>query len=334
MNVQFLIDAIVRQTTVLIAELATAGGLRAPLAHVANQVFLDLAAELERQGVSRKVSADMFGLALRGYQRKIQRLTESSTARGRSLWEAVLEYVSSRQFATRTEILKRFARDDEALVRGVLHDLTESGLLFCSGSGAGTGYRATTPDELGAIRAELGAEGLDELVWLFVFREGPCTLKTLHERTRLSEDVCARVVRRLVESGRLTEDVSDEESVYSSAEFHIPLGAPVGWAAAVLDHFQAVARTIGAKLRSKSNGQASDLTGGSTYTFVVWEGHPHEAEVKGELRRYREWASRTRAQIDAYNREHGVPDRYVEVTSYAGQCVVEHEVKESENGDE
>ncbi len=57
MNVQLLIDAIVRQTTVLVAQLATAGGVRAPLSHVANQVFADLAAELERQGLSRKVTA-------------------------------------------------------------------------------------------------------------------------------------------------------------------------------------------------------------------------------------------------------------------------------------
>jgi hypothetical protein len=34
MNVKILIDSIVRQTTVLIAQLATAGGVRAPLAHV------------------------------------------------------------------------------------------------------------------------------------------------------------------------------------------------------------------------------------------------------------------------------------------------------------
>jgi hypothetical protein len=72
-NVQLLIDSIVRQTTVLIAQLATAGGARAPLASVANQVFLDLARELDAQGVSRKVGADMFGLALRTYQRKLQR---------------------------------------------------------------------------------------------------------------------------------------------------------------------------------------------------------------------------------------------------------------------
>jgi hypothetical protein len=92
-NVPVLIDAIVRQTTVLIAQLATSGGVRAPLAQVANQVFLELVRELERQGVSRKVSADMFGMGLRTYLRKIQRLSESSTERGRSLWEAVLDYL-------------------------------------------------------------------------------------------------------------------------------------------------------------------------------------------------------------------------------------------------
>jgi len=32
---------------------------------IADQVFRDLTTELERQGVSRKVSADMFGMGLR-----------------------------------------------------------------------------------------------------------------------------------------------------------------------------------------------------------------------------------------------------------------------------
>lgn len=66
-NVKVLIDAIVRQNMVLVAQLSTAAGLRAPLAHVANDVFLDLVAELESQGVRQRVIADMFGLALRSY---------------------------------------------------------------------------------------------------------------------------------------------------------------------------------------------------------------------------------------------------------------------------
>ena len=50
MNLKLLIDGIVRQTTVLIAQLSTASGVRAPLAHVADQVFLSLAREIEAQG--------------------------------------------------------------------------------------------------------------------------------------------------------------------------------------------------------------------------------------------------------------------------------------------
>ncbi|MBN1607175.1 MAG: hypothetical protein JW940_11120 [Polyangiaceae bacterium] len=42
MDVGTLMDAIVGQTTVLVAQLATAGGGRPQLAHTANQVFLDL----------------------------------------------------------------------------------------------------------------------------------------------------------------------------------------------------------------------------------------------------------------------------------------------------
>src|SRR5690606_12009703 len=117
MTLELLIHAIVRQTTILIAQLATSGGVRAPLAQIANQVFLDLVRELERQGVSRKVSADMFGLGLRTYRRKIRRLSESSTEKGRSLWEVVLEHIKQQQLVTRREVLIRFSRDDEAQVR-------------------------------------------------------------------------------------------------------------------------------------------------------------------------------------------------------------------------
>ena len=51
-DLKLLIDGIVRQTTVLIAQLSTSSGIRAPLAHVADQVFLELAREIEAQGVA------------------------------------------------------------------------------------------------------------------------------------------------------------------------------------------------------------------------------------------------------------------------------------------
>src|SRR5688572_33330965 len=85
MNTKLLIDAIVHQTTLLIAQLSTAAGIRAPLAHIADQVFLELSREIEAQGVSRRVAADMFGLAIRTYQKKVQRVMESVTVRDRTL---------------------------------------------------------------------------------------------------------------------------------------------------------------------------------------------------------------------------------------------------------
>src|SRR5688572_31588988 len=158
MTVELLIHAIVHQTTILIAQLATLGGARAPLAQVATQVFLELARELERQGVSRKVSADMFGLGLRTYRRKIQRLNESSTERGRSLWEVVLEFIREHPGTSRADVLLRFSLDDEAQVRSVLRDLSDSQLVVAS-SGSRVTYRAASDEELLALRSTSSVEG-------------------------------------------------------------------------------------------------------------------------------------------------------------------------------
>src|SRR5215471_3120635 len=132
MDAKLLIDAIVRQTTVLLAQLSTAAGIRAPLAHVADEVFVSLAREIEAQGVGRKVAADMFGLALRTYQKKIQRLAESATQHEMTLWEAVLDYVTKKGSASRRALLDAFSRDMEREVVGVLTDLVSGGLLHAS----------------------------------------------------------------------------------------------------------------------------------------------------------------------------------------------------------
>ena len=75
-------------------------------------MFLDLAREIEAQGVARKVAADMFGLALRSYQKKIQRIAQSVTDSDQTLWSAVVGYLRSRGGANRHEVLGRFARED------------------------------------------------------------------------------------------------------------------------------------------------------------------------------------------------------------------------------
>lgn len=50
---RLLIDSIVRQTTVLIAQLSTAAGVRSPPSHLADEVFVSLAKEIDNQGLGQ-----------------------------------------------------------------------------------------------------------------------------------------------------------------------------------------------------------------------------------------------------------------------------------------
>jgi hypothetical protein len=330
---QLLIDSIVRQTTVLIAQLATSGGVRAPLAHVAGQVFVELARELETQGVSRKVSADMFGMALRTYQRKTQRLRESVTMRGRSLWEAVLEFLQSEDVVPRSRVLSRFRHDDQVLVRGVLRDLTESGFVFASGSGDGTAFRAARPEELAKLRDAEDSGALDALVWGIIYREGPIDRAGLTEGGRLSAEALAGALERLLSQGRIEVSERGGEALYASRELFIPLDATVGWEAAVYDHFRALVSTICRKLALPATAREQDLTGGSTYSFAVWSGHPHEDEVTATLKRFRAEQSALRAKVDAFNAAHGIPEAQRRtVITYAGQHLVDAEGDDAMGG--
>jgi hypothetical protein len=325
MNVQLLIDSIMRQTTVLIAQLATSGGVRAPLAHIANQVFLELAAELDNQGVSRKVSADMFGLGLRTYLRKIQRLSESSTEQGRSLWEAILDYLSRGILVSRAELLQRFHRDDEVQVRGVLKDLMDSGLVFSTGTAHTAVFRAATAEELGRMQAVGDSSGLDELLWAFIYREGPITRGALLKRGGLSAPDLDSALERLQSSARISSSGAEAaERAYRATELVIPLGAAVGWEAAVFDHFQAMVRTISARLTQGSDSKRTrGQVGGSTYSFDVWDQHPLAEEVLGLLQEFRARAGELRQRVEAHNAAAGVPESFAQVTTYIGQSVLE-----------
>jgi hypothetical protein len=329
MTLELLIHGIVRQTTILIAQLATAGGVRAPLAHIANQVFLDLVRELERQGVSRKVSADMFGLGLRSYRRKIQRLSESSTERGRSLWEVVLEYIRERGLVARSDVLARFARDDEAQVRAVLHDLSDSQLVFSAGTGLHTTYRAATTDELATLQQRRGAEGSDELLVALVYREGPLTLRQIAALAQRNAAELEAALERLAANGRLQSSERDGTTVYRAGAFVIPFGASSGWEAAVFDHYKALVSTILGRL-DKERTTPADTIGGSTFTIDVWDGHPLAPEVYGALARIRASLGDLLERVQAASVALDRPRSHRRVVIYAGQCVIEEEHEPSD----
>jgi len=321
-NHQFLIDAIVRQTTVLIAQLATTGGVRAPLAHLANQVFLELTRALEEQGVSRRVGADMFGMALRAYVRKIQRVSESSTDRGHSLWEAVLKFIGESKMVTRHEVLARFAHDEDALVRGVLHDLTETGLVFCSGSAANAVYRAATTDELQYMQKARPGADADELLWVVVYREGPVTREQLLARAGINADAADACLSRLVEAGRIRRN---DGGAFVASAFFVERGE-VGWEAAVLDHYHAVVRTICCRLNPDPElVLPASAVGGSTYTLEVWPGHPLHDEVLASLESFRQAQTDLRLRVQQHRERCQPPPSYLRVVTYAGQSVTQHQ---------
>jgi hypothetical protein len=321
MTIELLIEAIVRQTTILIAQLATSGGSRAPLAQVADQVFLDLVHELERQGLSRKVSADMFGLGLRTYQRKIQRFLESSTDRGRSLWVAVLDYVERAANVTRAEVLTQFASDDESQVRGVLRDLCESGLIAASGSGARLSYRLRSEEELMRLRQAQSNDGLDELLWALIYREGPITLAGLR-KTHVDGTELEPAIARLLAAGRVEQ--ASPDGPLTARSLVLPLGSVVGWEAAVFDHFKAVVNTITGRLATnRKRAGLADRIGGSTYTLDVWPGHPLADRAYETLKNLRSQLSDLRDEVERYNADHAMPERYTQVLMYAGQCLIE-----------
>ncbi|HVW30485.1 MAG TPA: hypothetical protein VHC69_34245 [Polyangiaceae bacterium] len=322
MQPRLLIDAIVQQTTVLIAQLSTSAGLRSPLARVADQVFLSLAQEIERQGVSRKVVADMFGLALRSYQRKVQRLEESASAAGRTLWEAVIEYLGETGPVRRDRLLERFRHDDELAVTAVLNDLVTTGLVYSSGRGDTAVYGVTSDADRRALSSDDLAESFALMLWGTVFRNTGITVRELLAHSRGDETQVREALERLLADGRVTREGQGDDAPLRSSSFVISPGASQGWEAAVFDHFQALARAVAAKVRARAAGAAGADVGGTTLHFGIHPGHPYETRVLGLLLRVRAELDAFWNEVAAYNREHPISDdRATRVTFYFGQVV-------------
>lgn len=324
-NPTLLIEQIVRQTTVLIGQLATSAGLRAPLMRVADQVFLELVRELSSQGVRQKVVADMFGMALRTYQKKVQRLTQSESQAGQTLWEAIYDKIAEAGVMSRAKVLSTFHKDDDATVRGILKDMVESQLIFESGTGSSLKYRVASKDDL-AVMAKDDEADLATFLWATVYRLGPATLDELRAALSLETVTMKRLLDELVADGRvqLVQNGGGQpgDVRYRATQLVMPLEGRGGWATAIFDHYQAVIQTI----LSRLNGDDPEVpypgrTGGSTWTFDVWPGHPFEEEVVGLLTELRQRVITLQERVFAYNEAEGRPARHARVTFYLGQAV-------------
>lgn len=318
MDVRLLTDAIVHQTTVLLAQVATSAGVRAPLAHVANQVFLDLARELERQGVRRKVVADMFGLALRSYEIKMQRLLNASSAQY-SAWRAVYAKLEKRSL-TRAELGRAFPNISSRELPALLKDLMDSGLVYRSGAGAAAVYGVMPEADRLQREAEDEVQTLANLLWFKLAIQGDQDFEQLRRKVRAEDDTFRKALTELVNSGRVVHHQGGAGDHYEAQEFYIPVGAEHGWEAAVCDHFCAMATAIANKLSSPQSC-ADDTTGGSTVRFTVYAGHPLHEEVSSLLQHVRLQVNDLWQRVHEYNREHSPPDEAEKVIFYYGQTM-------------
>jgi hypothetical protein len=184
-------------------------------------------------------------------------------------------------------------------------------------------YRIADAADFGAPQAEGRREAEEYLVWLSIFRQGPIALIQLAEGLGLEEAQCLRALQRLLAEGRVTEQRDGEGVRYASARFDVPVGAEGGWEAAVLDHFQAMVAAVCVKLRAgTSRSQHHDATGGGTYTFDVWPGHPLEEEARATLVRVRAEVSGLRERVDKHNAANGrALQGHTPVVFYMGQYV-------------
>jgi hypothetical protein len=327
METKILIDSIMRQTTVLIAQLSATAGIRAPLAHLADEVFLTLSSELEDQGVSRKVVADMFGMALRSYQRRVQRLRESATDKGRTLWQSMLEYLQTQGRATRRSLLDAFPDDDPEAIAAVLNDLVQSGLASRTGSGAAALYTITADEDRRTLAREGGLETAATLAWLDLCRHPGAAAGDVAVRIGLEEELVRTAFTELRNQGRIT---AGPDGRLSAQPMIIPVGAEAGWEAAVFDHFQAVTAAITTKLRDgHTRSAAADTTGGATLTFDIYDGHPYADRVLGMLGRIRAEIGELWQQVEDHNAQHPVlEDDARRVTFYFGQFLKASEEEE------
>lgn len=321
MHVQALIGSIVQQTTVLIAQLATSAGLRAPLVQLAKQVFLSLSQELETQGVPRKVAADMFGLTLRSYQMKVLRLVSELDTHNPSMWENIFDELSDHQPISRQVLLQNYREGKLEQAKSILHDMVSANIVTKYSIDDSTHY------QLNEIPRLVGDSDLNTLGWIIrmmLYREGPRTKLELERAVLASNIDIEQSLSLLLEQGELEYGKVGEEVYYRcSGHCLISQTDDSAWIAAVYDHYCTLVTSLCAKLQQmdKQTVKPSHI-GGSTYSFDVWPGHPYEEEVLALLSKYRTEVSALRSSVTNYNLDQTYPKSQYLVNFYFGQSVL------------
>jgi hypothetical protein len=197
-----------------------------------------------------------------------------------------------------------------------------------TGRGEDTRYRIATAEELrdlGSFAESRPQDSNAALVWVQIYREGPLNLERLAQLVPLPHSALQAAVDALVADGRIRRESGADGEMLAAEHVLIPVGETAGWEAAVVDHHRAVLNALAAKLTKRTRTSTlADEVGGTTLTFDLWPGHPHEQEVRSLLRSTRAQVLPLWEKVDEYSRQHPEHETY-QVHYYCGQYVVEEE---------
>lgn len=301
MNHGLLIDAIVRKTALLVADLAVRDPVPASLMHVTDLFFTAINEHLRsKHERPQRVIADLFGLPIRTYQHRVTVLSQSASLRGITVWEAIYRFVRAEEQVSRAEIGQRFHQENPELVGSILNEMVRSKLLFCAGRGSTAVYLANQRVE---FDADASPEADARLVWVVTHGHPGASMAELAvamgiEGSAVQANRLRAALDRLVDENRLVV-TSDPEGIdrYHSRDFVFDLDAPSDGLAAFYDHFSAVVDAICQKL----DGGAMPRIGatGATYRFDLHPGMAETAEVEGLVEALRTRCSRLRHALEA-----------------------------------
>jgi hypothetical protein len=313
MDLRVVIGAVLDQSATLVAHLATRGGQRAILSNVSSRMFLGMTRALQESGISRRVQADMFGMDLRAFRRKLRRVEASATDGHVSLWRAMLLEFRQREASQRApmsldDLTRRFHRDGEDAVRAVLADMVESGIVARKGTRSDARYLFTSMNETPTEKQR------ESFAAALIFRQGPLGRDELGARLDFVDDALDALIDTLVSEGRIQQNA---DGAYEAPNFVVELGQEQLWASALVDHFTAVTKTIITRLQKQ--GTSTWPQGGSTYKIDLWEGHPYESECLDFLEEFRTRYSALRQKTEAWNASHKPDGTPYALTVYGGQ---------------
>jgi predicted GIY-YIG superfamily endonuclease len=237
------------------------------------------------------------------------------------LFEAVLEHIEQHKSVTRDTVIGHFKRDDDRVVVGVLTDLVQSGLVYCSGSGDGTLYGVTSDAERQRLTRHADISALANMALGEIYRNPGVSFEALAHRLQVQSEQLKPAIEQLIADGRVAKD--ERTGTLRASTFQISAGAAMGWESAVFDHFQAMAAAIVNKLRLRAKRSiAADFVGGTTLRFELSAQHPLQGEVLELLARVRALTQDVWERTAEHNDHHPLDaEERFNVSFYFGQNI-------------